>query len=417
MVAKRRKFRYTDTNETTAKEAEDMSDMTMGQRIAEQRKKLGLSQEALGEKVGVSRQAISKWESDGTVPEIDKLIHLSKLFCVSVGWLLGVEESAPPQSDELTEAQLKMVEEIVRRYQPQPEEKRYPWVAVIAVLAAALVSIVIVLNPSVPDYSGQISSLQANYQVIQSQLQSLTGKVEDIASAAEDAEKLLQSHEFKLERLDPQNNTATLSFSAYPKKWSDTAAGMLSVSREGQQVFYEVCEWNGSCCTVQAELPIMDGYEYSFVVDQGDGTQQIQVLEEFEYNDLAYNTSMHCVVESFVWNYDLQSWVFRIDKCWIMAEKPMLGNYGSTRWTKAGLTFYRNGEEVDRNIMPVDLGADQDTLARGYGDSNATKRTIKLEEGDELKLTFYAALDNGMSMESTISTWVFQNGQLVLTNE
>ena len=41
-----------------------MADMTIGQRIAEQRNRKGLSQEALGDKMGVSRQAISKWESE-----------------------------------------------------------------------------------------------------------------------------------------------------------------------------------------------------------------------------------------------------------------------------------------------------------------------------------------------------------------
>ena len=48
-----------------------MLETTLGQRIAERRKMLGLSQEALGEKLGVSRQAISIWESDSAVPEID----------------------------------------------------------------------------------------------------------------------------------------------------------------------------------------------------------------------------------------------------------------------------------------------------------------------------------------------------------
>jgi len=57
--------------------------MTMGQRITEQRKRLGLSLEALGEKLDVSRQAVSKWEADGAIPGIDKLIAMSKLFGVS----------------------------------------------------------------------------------------------------------------------------------------------------------------------------------------------------------------------------------------------------------------------------------------------------------------------------------------------
>ena len=66
--------------------------MTLGQRIQELRRGLNLSQEELGERMGVSRQAISKWEGDQTIPELDKLIALSKLFGLTVGQLLGGEQ-------------------------------------------------------------------------------------------------------------------------------------------------------------------------------------------------------------------------------------------------------------------------------------------------------------------------------------
>ncbi len=69
--------------------------MTLGQRIQELRKNMQLSQEELGERMGVSRQAISKWEGDQTIPELDKLIALSKLFGLTVGQLLGVEQPVP----------------------------------------------------------------------------------------------------------------------------------------------------------------------------------------------------------------------------------------------------------------------------------------------------------------------------------
>lgn len=69
--------------------------MTLGQRIQELRKNMGFSQEELGERMGVSRQAISKWEGDQTTPELDKLIALSKLFGLTVGQLLGVEQPVP----------------------------------------------------------------------------------------------------------------------------------------------------------------------------------------------------------------------------------------------------------------------------------------------------------------------------------
>ena len=72
--------------------------MTLGQRIQEHRIKLGLSQEGLGEKLGVSRQAVSRWEADGAVPDTDKLIALSKLFGITLNELLQVEN--PPAREE-----------------------------------------------------------------------------------------------------------------------------------------------------------------------------------------------------------------------------------------------------------------------------------------------------------------------------
>ena len=75
--------------------------MTLGQRIQEHRLRLELSQEALGEKMGVSRQAVSKWEADGAVPDTDKLIALSKLFGISLNELLQVED--PPSESHVSE--------------------------------------------------------------------------------------------------------------------------------------------------------------------------------------------------------------------------------------------------------------------------------------------------------------------------
>ena len=112
--------------------------MTLGQRIAQKRKELGISQENLGERLGVSRQAIYKWESDSAMPEVEKLVALSGLFGVSVGWLLGTEEE-PTAPEELTEAQLKMVEEIVGRYLPSKPKRGRWWLAVGGVAVCLLV--------------------------------------------------------------------------------------------------------------------------------------------------------------------------------------------------------------------------------------------------------------------------------------
>lgn len=60
----------------------------MKDRINLLRKKMGLSQEELANKIGVSRQAVSKWESGQSMPDLDKIIALSDLFGVSTDYIL-----------------------------------------------------------------------------------------------------------------------------------------------------------------------------------------------------------------------------------------------------------------------------------------------------------------------------------------
>lgn len=69
--------------------------MKLNERIIYCRKKCGLSQEELGEKVGVSRQAVSKWETGDALPEVTKLKTLADVFGVTVDYLLN--EDDPPE--------------------------------------------------------------------------------------------------------------------------------------------------------------------------------------------------------------------------------------------------------------------------------------------------------------------------------
>lgn len=66
--------------------------MTIGDRISMLRRSRDLSQEELAELCGVSRQAVSKWESEQSIPEIDKIMTLSEAFGVSTDYILkGIE--------------------------------------------------------------------------------------------------------------------------------------------------------------------------------------------------------------------------------------------------------------------------------------------------------------------------------------
>lgn len=66
--------------------------MTLGERIKKYRQAVGLSQEQLAEKINVSRQAITKWENDSGIPDIDNLISLSKVMGISLDELVMGEK-------------------------------------------------------------------------------------------------------------------------------------------------------------------------------------------------------------------------------------------------------------------------------------------------------------------------------------
>lgn len=74
--------------------------MTLGMKIARLRSENHMSQGDLAEKLNVSRQSVSKWETDASVPDLGKLIALSDLFGVSIDELVKDRESpVPPASD------------------------------------------------------------------------------------------------------------------------------------------------------------------------------------------------------------------------------------------------------------------------------------------------------------------------------
>ena len=67
--------------------------MTLGEKIKTARKNAGLTQEQMAEKLMISRPAITKWESDKGIPDIDNLKAISKLLDVSLDYLLNDDDS------------------------------------------------------------------------------------------------------------------------------------------------------------------------------------------------------------------------------------------------------------------------------------------------------------------------------------
>lgn len=72
----------------------------VGARISEYRRSIGLSQEELADKLYVTRQALSKWENGTSVPSIDTLCEISRIFGVSFEQILGLFDDESIEIDE-----------------------------------------------------------------------------------------------------------------------------------------------------------------------------------------------------------------------------------------------------------------------------------------------------------------------------
>lgn len=84
--------------------------MILADKIIELRKKAGLSQEELAEKMGVSRQSVSKWEGALSIPDLDKILLMSEIFGVSTDYLLKDEYGEiPTPTEEISESAFRKV--------------------------------------------------------------------------------------------------------------------------------------------------------------------------------------------------------------------------------------------------------------------------------------------------------------------
>lgn len=79
--------------------------MELWERIAQARKAAGLSQEELGNRLGVSRQAVSKWETNQTKPDVDTVVRMCQVLDLSADYLLfGKEDAVPVQASPAQDA-------------------------------------------------------------------------------------------------------------------------------------------------------------------------------------------------------------------------------------------------------------------------------------------------------------------------
>ncbi len=83
--------------------------MTFAEKLKSIRKQVGMSQELLAEKIGVSRQAVTKWETGAGIPDIENMISISNLFNISIDELICNERTSLKTSEYLLRVSQSMI--------------------------------------------------------------------------------------------------------------------------------------------------------------------------------------------------------------------------------------------------------------------------------------------------------------------
>ena len=394
---------------------------TLGQRIQSYRKNAGLSQEALGEQLQVSRQAVSKWESDITVPELESLITMSRIFGVSVGTLLGVEEPIPqaqePSSPELTEKELAAVEAIAARYaaelaqhqKPKWSRKQRRWAIVLACIAILLAGLFI--HRQLKNIDRQFTRLQQEVDGIESnvawQIGQMSGQLKNILT---ESTSILNNFTVTVTDFDPKAETITLHLSASPKEWTETTTAIFTVSTaEGEQCASpEAMLENGAFTAEGLVVPMSTELDVS-----------VSLLDGSTARSEPAQTLYDCIPENFAlsamghWgsSWSTASCVVSMKSMSITIDSR-LPRYCDIdlRPAQVDLCLYRNQELEPEQVIPLPLAVSNYDI-QGF--------PILLDSvGEEHHTTFELAADESMAEVLRIvdnygqTTYFFLDGHL-----
>ena len=400
---------------------------TLGRRIQEARKAAGLSQESLGERLGVSRQAVSKWEADTSVPELENLIAMSRIFGVTIGALLGVEPEAaeepsedgapeapgaeaasPAPPGELTDRELAAVEAIVQKYLEAAGKPRWSQrkkLAVWCAACAAVLAAVLGVRSGFSALERQLNQVQSRVEGIETgysyQINNLSGK---LSGLLESQSSLISGCQLRVTDFDLQKQLWYLTVSATPKEYTtDTVATFTARTDTGETSSAEARNEDGTFSAENWAVPMgtSPGGEVQVSVAFSDGgTVRTEALETLYESPADYRLD----VDGY-WNTDWDSGQLTFQQL----DLKIGNNTGiPLELADAELALFFNGEAEPVWSAPLTAAVnlwEQQGYVQMFSPAGP-EAPVRIEPGEALVGAVRIADDHGQGFWYLLGSWL-----------
>lgn len=231
--------------------------MTIGEKIYTLRTKNGMTQEQLAEKMGVSRQAISKWESDVSVPELGKLKSLANLFRVTLDELMGQEP---------------VEETVVKEIEERPKKTNKNKILNIIQMGQAVA--IILLGIALIVQAAMIGEIKGNISYLMSENARLASLI--TYTPTETEVYTFEELNFELGEINEENKTIMFSVSCIPKEFSETTKITLAMEATDGEVYNMELQGENGVFKGEMEMPICTNERTLFIIED-EGVKNVEI--------------------------------------------------------------------------------------------------------------------------------------------
>ena len=329
-----------------------------------------------------------------------------------MGWLLGVEEEPEPQSVDFSPEQLKLLEEILGRYQrAEPEEltegqrkqveelvgqppkkrRRWPWVLAVLVIAVGGWTLFQRLDQMEQQYYDLANSVGNITYSVNSQIGSITDRVEEVLKAQND---LTADYGTQLVSADLASNTGTFSLRAVPKTYTPGMSVIFLADNGEETLEFPAQEGENGTFTGEAACTLTDTITLSAVFVTGD-TRQTQMLDQYVdlYSDSLPQIDVNSLLSIFeVEEYDQGDGSFVIPEEYVTVSDGQNGSSVSAVWEQLGVSQLRKVEVglfYNEKLVQWLTPCQKPSNYKGFEDEDFYRLdpvTLTMEEGDVLEI-------------------------------